>query len=129
MKKAKLIIWLLVLGFMGLVIFQNDGHFLNAQQSLRLNLGVLPEYHSPNLPMVFFYLVFFLYGLLVAYGFGLLQSLRKRKAIKRLTIAATQREKAMAELNTELARIKGEPLPLAQGGASESSITSPVKTR
>ena len=79
MNKAKLIIWLLVLGFMGLVIFQNDGHFLNAQQSLRLNLGVLPEYHSPNLPMVFFYLVFFLYGLLVAYGFGLLESLRNTR--------------------------------------------------
>jgi hypothetical protein len=128
MKKAKLIIWLLVLGFMGLVIFQNEDYFLNPQ-SLRLNLGVFPEYHSPNLPMVFFYLVFFLYGLLVAYGFGLLERFRNRKAIKRLTIADAQREKAMAELNTELARIKGEPLPLAQGGAPESSITSPVKTR
>ena len=43
MKKAKLIIWMLVLGFMALVIFQNEGHFLNAEQSLRLNLGVFPE--------------------------------------------------------------------------------------
>ncbi|MDO8944492.1 MAG: LapA family protein [Desulfobacterales bacterium] len=129
MNKAKLIIWLLILGFMGLVIFQNEGHFLNAQQSLRLNLGVFPEYHSPQLPMVFFYLVFFLYGLIVAYFFGLPERFRSRKAIKRLTIADTQREKAMAELNTELSRIKGEPLPLAQGGAAESSITSPVKTR
>ena len=129
MNKAKLIIWLLVLGFMGLVIFQNEGHFLNYQQSLRLNLGVFPEYHSPQLPMVFFHLVFFLYGLLVAYCFGLPGRFRNRKAIKRLTIAATQREKEMAELNTELARIKGEPLPLAQGGAAESSITSPFKIR
>jgi hypothetical protein len=129
MNKAKLIIWLLVLGFMGLVVYQNDGHFLNAQESLRLNLGVVPEYHSPKLPMVFFYLVFFLYGLVVAYLFGLPERFRSRKAIKRLTIAATQREKAMTELNTELSRIKGEPLPLPQGGVPESSITSPVKTR
>jgi hypothetical protein len=129
MNKAKFIIWLLVLGFMGLVIFQNEGYFLNAQQSLRLNLGVFPEYNSPKLPMVFFYLVFFLYGLLVAYCFGLPGRFRNRKVIKRLTVAATQREKAMAELNTELSRIKGEPLPLAQGAADESSITSPVKTR
>jgi hypothetical protein len=35
----------------------------------------------------------------------------------------------MAELNTELSRIKGEPLPPTQAGAPESSITSPVKTR
>ena len=129
MNKAKLIIWLLVLGFMGLFIYQNEGHFLGAQQSLRLNLGVVPEYHSPKLPMVFFYLVFFLYGLIVAYFFGLPERFRSRKAIKRLTIADTQREKAMTELNTELSRLKGEPLPLPQGGAPESSITSPVKTR
>jgi len=129
MNKAKLIIWLLVLGFMGLVVYQNEGHFLNAQESLRLNLGVVPEYHSPQLPMVFFYLVFFLYGLIVAYFFGLPERFRNRKAIKRQTIAASQREKAMAELNTELSRIKGEPLPLPQGGAPESSVTSPVKTR
>ena len=129
MNKAKLIIWLLVLVFMGLVIYQNESHFLNAQESLRLNLGVVPEYHSPKLPMVFFYLVFFLYGLIVAYFFSLPERFRHRKAIKRLTIADTQREKAMAELKTELSRIKGEPLPPAQAGAPESSITSPVKTR
>jgi hypothetical protein len=129
MNKAKLIIWLLVLVFMGLVVYQNEGHFLNAQESLRLNLGVVPEYHSPKLPMVFFYLVFFLYGLIVAYLFGMPERFRSRKAIKRLTIADTQREKAMTELNTELSRLKGEPLPLPQGGAPESSITSPVKTR
>jgi len=129
MNKAKLIIWLLVLGFMGLFIYQNEGHFLGTEQILRLNLGVVPEYHSPKLPMVFFYLVFFLYGLIVAYFFGLPERFRSRKAIKRMTIAAAQREKAMSELNTELSRIKGEPLPLPQGGAPESSITSPVKTR
>jgi hypothetical protein len=129
MNKAKLIIWLLVLGFMGLFIYQNEGHFLGTEQILRLNLGVVPEYQSPQLPMVFFYLVFFLYGLIVAYFFGLPERFRSRKAIKRLTIADTQREKAMSELNTELSRIKGEPLPLPQGGAPESSITSPVKTR
>jgi len=129
MKKVKLIIWLLVLGLMGLVIYQNEGYFLNTEQSLRLNLWVVPEYHSPQLPMVFFYLVFFLYGLIVAYLFGLPERFRNRKSIKRLTVADTQREKAMAELNTELARIKGEPLPSAQSGAPESSITSPVKPR
>ena len=129
MNKVKLIIWLLVMGFMGLVIYQNEGHFFGVPQSLRLNLLVFSEYHSPQLPMVFFHLVFFLYGLLVAYCFGLPGRFRSRKAIKRLTIAATQREKEMAELNPELSRTKSEPLPLAQGGAPGSSITSPVKTR
>jgi len=129
MKKVKLILWLLVLGFMGLVIFQNEGYFLDTEQTLRLNLWVFPEYHSPKLPMVYFDLVFFVYGLLVAYFFGLPERFRSRRAIKRLTTADTKREKAMAELNTELARIKGEPPPLGRGGVPESSITSPVKNR
>jgi hypothetical protein len=129
MKKAKWVIWLLVLGFMGLVIFQNEGYLLNTEQSLRINLGVFPEYHSPQLPVVSFHLAFFLYGLIVAYCFGLPERFRNRKAIKRLTTADARREKAMADLNTELSRIKGEPPPLPPGAPPESSITSPVKSR
>ena len=36
-------------------------------------------------------------------------------------------EKELLTLKTELARLKGEPLPLDQGGPAESSITSPIK--
>ena len=43
MKKATLIIWVIIFGFIALVIFQNQSFFL-AKQALRLNLGVLEEY-------------------------------------------------------------------------------------
>ena len=49
MKKATLIIWVIIFGFIALVIFQNQTFFL-AKQSFRLNLGIMSEYLSPAIP-------------------------------------------------------------------------------
>jgi hypothetical protein len=126
MNKTKLVIWLIILGFMALVMYQNEGHFLSTKQSLRLNLGVTPEYRSPALPLLVYYLIFFVFGLLVAFIFALPDKVRKRRALKQLAAAATDREAEANALKTELARLKGGPLP---GDPPESSITSPVQTR
>ncbi|MFO7708373.1 MAG: LapA family protein [Desulfobacterales bacterium] len=126
MNKTKLVIWLIILGFMGLVMYQNEGHFFSTVQSLRLNLGLAPEYRSPELPLLVYYLIFFVFGLLVAFVFALPEKMRKRRALKQLAAAATDRESEANALKTELARLKGEPLP---GDPPESSITSPTQTR
>jgi TRAP-type C4-dicarboxylate transport system permease small subunit len=126
MNKTKLIIWLIILGFMGLVMYQNEGHFFSTEQSLRLHLGLTPEYRTPELPLWIYYLVFFVFGLLVAFIFALPEKMRKRRALKQLAATATDREAEANALKSELARLKGEPLP---GEPPESSITSPIKTR
>jgi uncharacterized integral membrane protein len=127
MKKLKVVLWLLIFGLLALVIFQNEDHFLNTQQSLRLNLWPLADYHSPSLPLAAYYLVFFGFGLVVAYAFGAPGRFRLRRTVKRLNAAAAAREKEIQPLKTELAQLKGEPLPGAQPGPGESSITSPIK--
>jgi hypothetical protein len=38
MRKGKLILWLLILGFLAVVVYQNEEQFLNTAQSLRLDL-------------------------------------------------------------------------------------------
>jgi len=48
MKKATLIIWAIIFGVIALLIFQNQDFFLT-NQSLRINLGVLEAYHTPEL--------------------------------------------------------------------------------
>lgn len=126
MKKTKLFFWLLILGGMALVVFQNDGYFLETQQVLRLNLRAFPEYQSPNLPLVAFHLLFFGFGLLVAYLFSALDRWRRRKAISRLTAEATVQRKEMEALRAELARLKGEPPTGPPSGSVETSVTSPV---
>jgi hypothetical protein len=127
MKKVKLVVWLLIFGFLALVIFQNEDYFLNAQQHLRLNLHFFDEFKSPSLPPAVFHLVFFFFGVVAAYGMSTAGRFRSRKAIKRLQVAAEAREKELMSLKTELAGLKGEPLPGDPGTPGESSITSPIK--
>lgn len=124
MKKTKLVIWLIILGLIGLAVYQNQDHFLGTSQSLRLNLGFLPEYRSPELPLVVFYVVFFFFGLLVDFGFALPEKMRKRRALKHLSAVAGEREAQLNALRVEVARLKGEPLP---GDPPESSFTSSVQ--
>jgi hypothetical protein len=126
MNKTKLVIWLIILGVMGLAMYQNEGHFFSTEQSFRINLGVSPEYRTPQLPLVVFYLLFFVFGLLVAFVFALPDKVRKRRALKQLSAAAADREAEVNALKSELARLKGEPLP---GDPPESSITSPSQPR
>lgn len=112
MRKGKLILWLLILGFLAVVIYQNEDQFLNTAQSLRLNLKAFPEYVSPQLPLVVFHLIFFAFGLLVAYAFGSLNRFRLRRAFKRLNAAVDAQQAEIQSLKIELARAKGEPLPM-----------------
>jgi uncharacterized membrane protein YciS (DUF1049 family) len=127
MKKVKVVAWLLILGLIALVVFQNEDHFLNTKQSLRLNLLVASEYQTPELRLVIYYLVFFTFGILVTYAFAMPTRLRSRKAIKRMAVHAEAQQKEMAGLRSELARLKGEPMPDEPSGVTGPSITSPVK--
>jgi uncharacterized integral membrane protein len=127
MNKLKTALWLMVLGFLALVIFQNEDYFLNTQQHLRLNLYFFTEYQSPVLPLAVIHLLFFIFGAGVAGAMSAVSRLRLRQANKRLRAAADAQDKALLELKTELARLKGEPLPDASNGAGEPSITSPIK--
>lgn len=126
MKKVKLVFWLLILGAMALVVFQNEGYFMETQQTLRLNLGAFPEYQSPHLPLVAFHLLFFGFGLLVAYLLGILDRWRRRKAVSRLSAEAAGQRREIETLKAELARLTGAPLADGPAGAVETSVTSPV---
>jgi uncharacterized integral membrane protein len=112
MRKSKLIGWLLILGFLAVVIYQNEDHFLNTVQSLRLNVKVFPEYVSPALPLAVFHLLFFVFGLAVAFAFSSLSRFRLRRAFKRLNATVDAQQAEIQALKTELARVTGEPLPL-----------------
>jgi len=125
MRKAKLIVWLLILGLLAIVIFQNEDHFLNTAQSLRLNLKVLPEYVSPSLPLAVFHLLFFIFGLLVAFAFSSLNRFRLRRAFKRLNATIQAQESEIHSLKTEAARLRGEPFPVP-GGPAEGVPPAPA---
>jgi hypothetical protein len=122
MKKTKLFFWLLILCAIALLVFQNEGYFMETQQVLRLNLKVFPEYQSPNLPLVAYHLLFFGFGLMVAYLFNSVDRWRRRKTISRLTAEIAAQRQGMETLRSELSQLKGEAAP----GSAETSVTSPV---
>jgi len=81
MKKATLSIWAIIVGVMALLIFQNQKFFLT-NQSLRVNLGVLEEYHTPELPIAVMVLLFFLAGYILATSSTLPPASKPNAALK-----------------------------------------------
>jgi hypothetical protein len=94
MKKVKIIFWLLIFGFMGLVFFQNQAYFL-AKNSLRIDLW-FQNYLVPEAPNGLYFLAFFLAGLLIAYFYCLPERFRCTKIIKQLNAKIASLEAAAA---------------------------------
>jgi uncharacterized integral membrane protein len=111
MKKATLIIWVIIFGFIALVIFQNQTFFL-AKNSLNFNLGVLAPYQSPELPNWVLVLFFFFFGLIIAHLFSLSARFKARRTIKKLNIAVTTHDKELSELKREINTLKGVETPV-----------------
>ena len=88
MKKGTMIIWVIIFGFIALVIVQNQTFFL-AKQSFRINLGIFKEYHSPELPNAVMVLIFFFWGLFIAYLFSFARRFKANRTIKRLNATIT----------------------------------------
>jgi len=110
MKKATLIIWVIIFGVIALVIFQNQAFFLT-NQSLQVNLGVMEAYHTPELPIAIMVLLFFLTGILIAYLFSLSARFKARRTIKKLNTTIASHTAEVAGLRREIDSLKGIETP------------------
>jgi uncharacterized integral membrane protein len=125
MKKATLIIWVIIFGVMALVIFQNKAFFLS-NQSLRVNLGVTEAYHTPELPIAILVLLFFLTGIAIAYLFSLSARLKARRTIKKLNTTIASQNDEVTGLKREIDSLKGietpenEPAPESKNDADDT---------
>jgi len=118
MKKATLIIWAIIFGVIALLIFQNQKFFLT-NQSLRVNLGVLEAYHTPELPIAILVLLFFLAGFILAYLFSASARFKAKRSIKKLNTTIASHNKELAGLRREIDSLKGIETP-AEDQAPES---------
>jgi uncharacterized integral membrane protein len=110
MKKATLIIWVIIFGVIALLIFQNQAFFLS-NQALRVNLGVIKAYHTPQLPIAILVLFFFLGGVLIAYLFNLSARFKARRTIKKLNATIASQGTEVDGLRRELNALKGIETP------------------
>ena len=118
MKKATLIIWAIIFGVIALLIFQNQDFFM-ASKSLRINLGILEEYHTPEMPSAILFLLFFLIGVLIAYLFSLSARFKARRMIKKLNASNASLKSDNEELRRENNSLKGIETP-AEDPTSET---------
>jgi len=112
MKKAKWIFWLLVIGFIGLVVYQNQGYFLDKQQ---LGIDVyFQKYQTPVFANGLFILAAFLIGLLLAYIYSLSERFKSGKTIRSLNDAIQGHLEQIALLKREVDAIKAASAPKAE---------------
>ena len=100
MKKVKIVIWLIILGFVGVVVYQNWSYF-GTRATLAINLG-FGEYLIPEFPNIVFLLVCFATVLLIAYFHGFVGRFKSDRMIKKLDAATTSQYEEISGLKREL---------------------------
>jgi len=112
MKKATLILWVIIFGFIALFIFQNQDFFLAQKASnLNLNLGV-KQYQIPELNNAVLVMVFFCCGLIIAYLFSFSARFKSKRTIKKLNTTIASHMNEMTELQGEINTLIGTEPPL-----------------
>jgi uncharacterized integral membrane protein len=112
MKKGTLFIWVIIVGFMALVIFQNKAFFLESKTSITINLGISAPYQSPEVANAVIVLCFFVFGCIVAYLFGLSVRFKTKRSIKKLSAAEASHVKELNELKDEVTKLKSIETPV-----------------
>ncbi len=118
MKKVKIAFWLIVFGFVALVIFQNQDFFL-AERSLSVNL-FFAKYETPLMPNAVLFVAFFLTGLLISYFLSLVDKFKSGKIIKELRAVKNSQVETIDALKKELDASKGlATAPIAGEGVAD----------
>ena len=106
MKKVKIVLWIIILGFIAIIFFSNKDYFL-AKQGIQINLLFTEPFQIKELPNAVYFLVFFLAGFLVAYFISLSERFKSKKTIKNLNAAATSQLKEISVIKKEIDSLKG----------------------
>ena len=123
MRKVKIVLWIILIGFIAIVFLSNKDYFL-AKQSIQIKIPHIVDKTFKELPNAVYFLVFFIIGFLVAYFLSLSERFKSKKTIKNLNAAATSQLKEISDLKREMDSIKSSPVdnkppePEAQNPAS-----------
>lgn len=126
MKKVKIALWVIIIGFVALVMYQNKA-FFTARNSFDINL-YFTQYHTPAIQNAILLLVFFATGLLIAYFFSLFGKFKASKTIKELKAALNASMNQMTILKQEVEALKqarqGEPAQNGNNPDGSSTIAA-----
>jgi hypothetical protein len=120
MKKVKIALWIIIFGFVGLVIFENKGFFMQENQ-LVLDLGIA-NYETPLLENAIFFVAFFLLGILISYFFSLFKHYKDAKTIKMLKAKETSLVEAVSTLEKQLSQQSAAAGPVTTENVQERPV-------
>ena len=101
MKNIKIALWVIIVGFIVLVLFQNQDVII-AKQNFKLDLMVVDEYHTPELPNGIIYFVCLLIGFFISFFAGLTNRFKSKKNIKNLKTANASQLEEISALKSRL---------------------------
>ena len=119
MKKVKIILWIIFLGFIAIIFYSNKDYFFYTKQSMQILVPFAKSYEFQEMPNIIYFLVFFLVGFLIAYFISLSERFKSKKTIKNLNAAATSQLEEISVLKKEIDSLKG--------GTSNSKTASEEK--
>jgi hypothetical protein len=121
MKKVKLTFWIMIIGLLALLVFQNQPYFFT-KHSLSLNLYFTARY-TPDVPNLLIIAVFFAAGLLIAYLSSLFERFKANKALKDLRATNKSYQETVEQMRREVDALKQ---PAESATALETLDTSDV---
>ena len=104
MKKVKGVLWVIIIGIFGLVVFQNQSFFLS-RHSLGIDFYFF-AYHTTELPAAVLFAAFFFIGWLLAYLFCLADRYRSNRTIKALRQTISGQKAAVDALKSDIDALK-----------------------
>jgi len=104
MKKVKIVILVIILIFVGIVIFQNKAFFMT-EQSLVINL-LFAEYKMPGIANIVLFLACFFIGLLIGYFYFIFIRFKLNKTIRRLNSTINSHQEIISDLEKDVASLK-----------------------
>ena len=126
MKKVKGAFWLIIVGFIGLIFFQNQDFFLSKQS---IGLELFFSYKTPELHIAVFFLICFLAGFFLACYFSFSEYFRSKRAIKDLNIAIESQLEEMSALKNAVESLQAQVDPAIDKEESVESSVQEKKTR
>jgi uncharacterized membrane protein YciS (DUF1049 family) len=121
MKKLKAILWLIIIGLIGLIMYQNRDFFL-LRHSLGIDL-ISTQYRSPELPTALYFIAFFLLGWLIAYLFSLMDRFRTGGTIKRLQQTIHSQQNDIQSMKRDVEALK----PQIEKAEAKPPVESPTE--
>ncbi|MBF0100950.1 MAG: hypothetical protein HQK77_08590 [Desulfobacterales bacterium] len=106
MKKIKIVIVLIVFGFIGVIIYQNQNYFF-ATHALKMNL-LVGRYETIEIHNVIFFAGCFVFGFFLAYFFTLRVRFRAKKKIEDLYCTIDSHLETISNLKGQLEALTGK---------------------